>query len=341
LQDEEERLRKKRECTKRWRRANPEKVKEENKRYRLKYRDKIAAAKKKWNLENKELNKKRARIDYEKNRDAILARGRKWRKANPERARNKCAEWHKKNKERVRELQRKSYLKNKDKRVAYSKEYYKNNKDLCRSLTKAWFAKNPDYQIKRNTALKKQSLCFKDLANFFALRKWTYSTPDKDSVTKDMVQISKELGIGGESSFLSLPNYGRELQLLKEAGLIDFSKSIGLEYKTDIFNSIWAYLKRFFPGYTVLKGDVNKYILGQRNKFDLAHLDYNGPLTIPAEIAIRKLSRDTLTFVTTQDNFRFHNLATGNVSDLNIIYDRKYTGKNSTKMRTQGIYIPG
>lgn len=77
--DEEKRERA-REATRKWRKANPDKVRESN------------------------------RKAYAKNREKKIARVIQWQKDNPERYKARMDEWRKNNRERINEKQRENYL---------------------------------------------------------------------------------------------------------------------------------------------------------------------------------------------------------------------------------------
>ena len=103
-------------------------VKEYQKEYYKKNKEKFKEYRKEWNEKNPDYYKERQKEYREKNKDKVSA----YKK-----------EWYQNNKER-----RKEYYKS-DKWKAYQKKYYQNNKNNFKEYRKEWDKKNPDYYKER------------------------------------------------------------------------------------------------------------------------------------------------------------------------------------------------
>ena len=178
----------------------------------------------------------------------------------------------------------------------------------------------------------KQAISFKELFNFHILRRWPYSNPEKDAITQDIMTLSEPGG-----SFLSMPHFGRELSIMK--GHFNPDLSVGVERDTKIFNSIFKPFRKLFPGIQLVKADINDYAMDK--EFDLAHLDYNGPITGKALDAIDSLMQRGQVFVTFQSQFRYGMDDFFSLEELQelypIIYTREYRGIKGIPMTTIGI----
>jgi len=124
------------EYNRKWRAANPEKVKEASRKYRAENPEKVRAAVRKWQVANPE-----------RSREAT----RKWRVAHPERAREDKRKFHEnnpeydrkwraKNPEKVKEASRKFREKN----PAYGREWKAKNPEKVTQQRIKWRAENPE-----------------------------------------------------------------------------------------------------------------------------------------------------------------------------------------------------
>ncbi len=100
------------EQLKRWRAANPEKMREIERRYQEKNRDKIRETKRRY---------------YEKNKQKADEQKRRWREENPEKIRDSAHRSYENNKEAIREKNRRWAEEHPEKMREYSRKYYANN----------------------------------------------------------------------------------------------------------------------------------------------------------------------------------------------------------------------
>jgi len=120
------------EQTKKWRKNNPEKVKEKKLRYYLKNREKINEQTKKWRKNNPDKVKVCKSMYYAKNREKEIDRAVKWAIDNPEKSKDIKAIWYVKNAEITKERAVEWGKNNSEKIKAQSRK--KSQKD-CLNLT--------------------------------------------------------------------------------------------------------------------------------------------------------------------------------------------------------------
>jgi len=117
-QTEEERKAKRKACTAKWKKANPDKVKAMGCAYRKANREKTNAA------------------------------NSAWRKANPDKGRATTATWREKNKKRVKELQAvrsaKHYALNREKAISGSTKYHAEHPEQVKATRSRWKKKHPE-----------------------------------------------------------------------------------------------------------------------------------------------------------------------------------------------------
>jgi hypothetical protein len=111
-----------------------------------------------------------------------------------------------------------------------------------------------------------------------------------------------------------MPHFGRELVALNELTEIDLTTSVGVEHDKSTFIAIRAVINRYFNNeLPLIYGDIDDFCLKTNQEFDVAHLDYNGPLTKKHIRVINKLVKQgTLTFFTISPSCRFST----NISDV-------------------------
>jgi hypothetical protein len=184
--------------------------------------------------------------------------------------------------------------------------------------------------------------------SFFIGKKWPYHTHGKSENTEAMIEFMQQQGLG-ESSFLSMPNIGRELHFMKEYGLIHIPTSVGVEMDPTLFSSMLIAFRRLFPGLKLEKDNINEYVKRMQQQFDIAHLDYCGPLIKSNFEALNRVASDgTLSFITVQDNDYYRNRFKGkglenevNIQEIynnfHVVYDNKYNGIKQVPMITLGV----
>ena len=167
--------RRRQERIKRWKKANPEKVKEEKKRWRERNREKLGEKKDRWKEANPEKMKEyrkryregknaRQEVDEKRLRETTRkARERKqrWRKANPEKVKEQSKRYRKANPEKMKEY-RKRYRERENARQEVDEERLRETRKKVRERKQRWRKANPEKvkeQKKRQRERKKaQSL---------------------------------------------------------------------------------------------------------------------------------------------------------------------------------------
>lgn len=181
----------------------------------------------------------------------------------------------------------------------------------------------------------------KEISTIFINKCWPYTTDGKDEVSKEMREIMGDISPVQKNSFLSMPNLGRELNLLQD--VIRFEDSVGIERDSKLFRSIQRAFAKFFPTMKVEKDCIDKYSINTDKVFDVAHLDYNGYLTTGHIEAAKKLVSDgTMTFLTVNTKSRFekfpHFESLDKIREVgNIVFEKEYFGKKKCPMITLGI----
>jgi hypothetical protein len=237
---------------------------------------------------------------------------------------------------------------NPEKYRRYTYYWKKRNPEKVKSYhekTKIWKLENRnhvlDYTKKWHIQRKKMSHTLKEISTIFINQLWPYSTEGKDDVSRQMREIMGDISPVQRNSFLSMPNLGRELNLLQD--VIRFEDSIGIERDAKLFRSIQRAFAKFFPSMKVEKDCVDNYSINTNKVFDVAHLDYNGFLTDSHIQAAKKLVNDgTMTFVTLNMHPRFEKIDIFRpLEDLtkigNVVFEKEYYGKRKCPMITLGI----
>jgi len=133
---DEERKRKRNERARKWRKENPEKVKEQNKRRN--------DAKIKWRKENPEKLLETNRKYYEKNKEKIDNYRKEWTKKNKTKLATKARERYQSDPEKARKESRERRAKNPEQYRKWARDYYAKNPEKHRENTKQWRTKNPE-----------------------------------------------------------------------------------------------------------------------------------------------------------------------------------------------------
>jgi len=95
-----------REMSRRWRAANPEKYREAKRRWRAANPEKVREASRRWRAANPEKAREVERRLYAANPEKYREARRRWRAANPEKAREASRRWRAANPEKAREASR-------------------------------------------------------------------------------------------------------------------------------------------------------------------------------------------------------------------------------------------
>jgi len=244
------------------------------------------------------------------------------------------SEWSKKNKDRISKLYNEQ-----------AKLYRKKNADKIRERRKKWLEKNPEkekgYKLRYYLKKKRIAHTLKEISSFFINKCWPYTTEGKNEVSAEMREIMGDINPIQKNSFLSMPNLGRELNLLQD--VIKFEDSVGIERDAKLFRSIQRAFAKFFPTMKVEKDCIDNYSINTNNVFDVAHLDYNGFLTDSHIKAAKKLIDDgTMTFVTLNMHQRFEKMEMFRpieqlTSIGNVVFEKEYYGKRKCPMITIGM----
>jgi hypothetical protein len=216
----------------------------------------------------------------------------------------------------------------------------------CIRIIRKGLRTSDGHTLEYSTGSKK--LTVSNVISNFRNETWPYATAGKEETTDAIMEMLEVEG-QYDASFFSLPEQGRELKKFKDRGLIHIPDSVGIEKDPHKFNIIKIAYRYLFPGLRMEKGDVNKYLLKTDEKFDLAHLDYCGPLVESKLQAIDKMvNAGTTTFVTLLDN-DYHRVRRGGygleyevpieeLSNLyNVVFGTTYAGKRGVPMVTLGL----
>ena len=338
----------------------PEEFKKEKARQRAK----------KWYYENKEraqANMKRYRENgfknseyfknyYQANKERILKNAKKRNLENPEKRKEFNKLYREKNKDKIalyrakhREKQRirnkENYQKNPEAHRERARKYRAENPERTKENRNRWRKENPDRvkEHRRRYYLKKRKIVetYRTITTYFKKKIWPYQTKGKNEVTKAMLDFSKDFFPEGQPSFLSMPHFGRELSLMED--FIDLEKSLGIERDFKTFNTILKAFARILPGYEVKHACIDEFSINTKRVFDIAHLDYNGPLIESHLQAAESLvKKDTLTFLTLSEHKRFDGtdfkIPVEELSQVGeIVFQNKYLGLRKCPMITVGI----
>jgi len=300
----------------------------------------------KYQKEYREKNKEKIANYFKENKEKLDENRKEYREKNKERIAKRNKEYRVKNKEKIDKHNKEYYRKNKKKTLKNQKEYREKNKEKIAKFNEGWREKNKEKinKYKREWRKKKKKLIhtLSDIKSFFISKKWPYATEGKNDVTYQMIEVIKDVK-PQDNSFLSMPHMGRELSLLKP--VLNISNSIGVEKDFKTWNTIITYLLKYFPGFNIVRDDINQFIEGTDSTFDVAHLDYNGPLLDKyVESAHTLLEKGTLTFVTISEHIKFIKNPKFDVQSIDklinkfdVVYDNAYSGLRSHPMRTIGL----
>lgn len=234
---------------------------------------------------------------------------------------------------------------NRDKLSAWGRARYEKDKDKIKERAMLWKKNNPErareINLKYKAKIKKMSHTLKHISTFFTTKLWPYTTDGKNEISRCMKEIMGDVNPTQKNSFLSMPNLGRELNLLQD--VIRFEDSVGIERDAKLFRSIQRAFAKFFPTMKVEKDCINNYAINTDKVFDVAHLDYNGFLIEPHLKATEKLINDgTMTFVTLNMHKRFEKMENYRpLEELlglgNVVFQKEYYGKKKCPMITVGL----
>ena len=122
------------ECNKKYKLDNKEKLKQQSKEYSIKNKEKIKIKSKKYREENKEKVKEHKKKYYNENIEKVKVKNKKYREENKEKLRINNKEYRDKNKEKYKEKREK----NKEKNSKNFKEYYNEHKEYFKEHRKRY-----------------------------------------------------------------------------------------------------------------------------------------------------------------------------------------------------------
>jgi hypothetical protein len=185
------------------------------------------------------------------------------------------------------------------------------------------------------------------IRSFMMGGKSSYATEGKEANTLNMMDVVGSSS--GPLSFLSMPEKGRELKAWNNRGLLDLPASLGIERDKTMFSAALYSFKKFFPGLRMERADINEYVKESTERFNVAHLDYNGPLLKSHYESLDKLTKQgSISFITVQDTDYFENRYKGQglqnsinlqeiYNNFHIVYENIYEGINKVPMITLGV----
>lgn len=135
--------------------ADPEKNRESQRKWREKYPEKVKANNRRWRENNLEYAKQKVNEYYRAHQEELKAYAREWRKANPdygrdyyeankERKTENYARWYETNKVHKLEQDRRRRIANPEKSKMAARRWRKNNREKVNEGVKKWRQKNPD-----------------------------------------------------------------------------------------------------------------------------------------------------------------------------------------------------
>ncbi|MFA6336081.1 MAG: HNH endonuclease [Bacteroidales bacterium] len=119
----------KKEANHQWYLKNAERIKEEQRIYRVENAERLKEYKHQYYLKNTERTKARAKTNYTKCPEVVLERNKQWQLAHPE---------------RVKEIKHISYLKNISKLRERNKEWYADHPDRAKEIKVKWNHTHPE-----------------------------------------------------------------------------------------------------------------------------------------------------------------------------------------------------
>jgi hypothetical protein len=140
-------------------------IKEYQKKYREKNKEKIILKSKKWYEKNKEkylLNQKKK---YYENKEIFLKKAKKWKEKNKEKWLLYAKKFREENKEKYKQLYKNWYKKNKEKKLKKTQEWREKNKEKYKQLSKNWYEKNKKHIREKNKKRYKTDPNFKMRSN--------------------------------------------------------------------------------------------------------------------------------------------------------------------------------
>jgi hypothetical protein len=186
-----------------------------------------------------------------------------------------------------------------------------------------------------------RTICFWKKGDF------TYSGAGKDNVTEMMIEQWGRFGYD-DLRFLSMPADGRELKRIVQEFNLNYPNCLAVER-----DCAWT-LRRVIEALyrlgeiggiiPVVKDDVDHLLLrGDARDFNVAHLDYNGPLVIPHVLAAEKALEvpGSIVAVTVSQNERMYNVVNHREGEFpftkrphELLFWQPYKGSGGAPMET-------
>jgi len=130
---------------------------EANKRYRLKYSEKVREWKRKERQRHREKYRERKRRWRKNNPKKFKAQLRRYNERYPEKVRERRRKWYQKNKEKIREQKSKWYQKNRKKERERAKKWREKNKKKVNKKWREYYQKNRERENKRSRKYQKEN----------------------------------------------------------------------------------------------------------------------------------------------------------------------------------------
>lgn len=157
------------ECFKKYKIENKDKIKEYLKEYHKKYR-----------VENRDKINKYTKEYREKNRDILNEYQKKWRDKNQEKLKEYRKEWREENIDEIKNYHKKYQIKNREKLNEAAKEWRKKNKNKLNETQKQRLINEPMFRLKRNLSSR--------TCNAFKVKSWR-----KDGKTEKLLGATYEV----------------------------------------------------------------------------------------------------------------------------------------------------
>jgi hypothetical protein len=165
---------------------------------------------------------------------------------------------------------------------------------------------------------------------------------EKYESIREMIDLVGQVH-GRNVAFLSLPGFGHELKMYRDAIGLDFENSVGIERNEQNVEMLKCLAATHFGQMSIVNEDIDKYALGlSQHPFHVVHLDYNGALVTAHLQAMARLLvtgiHNVIIFMTIVRNprskgIRYEAGALPIIDEFaNLVYFNSYKGRARTPM---------